>query len=46
VCPLFPNKEFTDRKTVANFDGYIGRDLGSGELCKMLGTWSAKYGKS
>lgn len=27
-----------------NFDGYIGQDLGTSELCKLLGTWHAKHG--
>ena len=29
---------------VEGFDGYIGKDLGTADLCKMLGTWHAKYG--
>jgi hypothetical protein len=27
-----------------NFDGYIGQELGTADLCRMLGTWHAKYG--
>jgi hypothetical protein len=28
----------------ANFDAYIGAELGTADLCKLLGTWHAKYG--
>ena len=27
-----------------NFDAYLGKDLSTAELCRLLGTWSAKYG--
>ncbi|MCI0699920.1 MAG: hypothetical protein L0241_02420 [Planctomycetia bacterium] len=37
--------DFALGQKVANFDGYIGQDLGTAELCKLLGTWTAKYGK-
>ncbi|MCE9564396.1 MAG: sigma-70 region 4 domain-containing protein [Planctomycetes bacterium] len=36
--------DFEAGKGVANFDGYIGQDLSTGDLCKLLGTWSAKHG--
>lgn len=36
--------DFTAGKAAANFDGYIGKDLSTPDLCKMLGTWAAKYG--
>src|SRR5262249_11791094 len=36
--------DFTAGKTVENFDGYIGKDLSTADLCKMLGTWAAKHG--
>ena len=36
--------DFTLGTKVANFDGYIGQELGTSELCKLLGTWHAKYG--
>jgi hypothetical protein len=29
---------------VEDFEGYIGKDLGTSDLCKLLGTWHAKYG--
>lgn len=27
-----------------DFDAYIGTDLGTADLCKLLGTWHARYG--
>ncbi len=36
--------DFTAGKRVEGFDGYIGKDLGTADLCKLLGTWHAKYG--
>ncbi|HEY1191493.1 MAG TPA: hypothetical protein VGE74_27910 [Gemmata sp.] len=27
-----------------DFAGYIGKDLGTADLCKLLGTWHAKHG--
>jgi hypothetical protein len=36
--------DFAAGKSVTNFDPYIGKDLSTAELCKMLGTWAAKYG--
>jgi hypothetical protein len=36
--------DFAAGKAVANFDAYIGKDLSTSELCKMLGTWAAKFG--
>jgi hypothetical protein len=27
-----------------NFDAYVGKDLSTGELCQLLGTWYAKFG--
>lgn len=29
---------------VESFEEYIGKDLGTADLCKMLGTWHAKHG--
>ena len=34
--------DFTLGTTVASFDAYIGAELGTAELCKLLGTWSAR----
>lgn len=36
--------DFEAGKTAANFDGYIGKELSTGDLCKLLGTWAAKHG--
>lgn len=36
--------DFDTGKAVESFDGYIGKDLGTADLCRMLGTWHAKYG--
>ncbi len=36
--------DFDAGKQVEGFDGYIGKDLGTADLCKLLGTWHAKYG--
>lgn len=36
--------DFDAGAKVESFDGYIGQDLGTADLCKMLGTWHAKYG--
>lgn len=36
--------DFDAGKAVENFDGYIGKDLSTSDLCKMLGTWHTKYG--
>ena len=38
--------DFALGKKEANFEGYIGKDLGTAELCKLLGTWAAKYGET
>ena len=37
-------KDFTEGKAAPNFDAYIGKELGTADLCKLLGTWAAKYG--
>jgi len=37
-------KDFEAGKTTAAFDGYIGTDLSTAELCKLLGTWIATHG--
>ena len=29
---------------VGDFETYIGKDLGTADLCKLLGTWHAKHG--
>jgi hypothetical protein len=39
-------KDFEAGKAVPNFDGYIGKELGTADLCKLLGTWTAKYGNA
>ena len=39
-------KDFEAGKAAADFGVYIGKDLGTAELCKLLGTWAAKYGGS
>ena len=36
--------DFEEGKAAETFDGYIGKDLGTADLCKLLGTWHAKYG--
>jgi hypothetical protein len=36
--------DFTLGAPVPNFDGYIGKDLSTADLCKLLGTWHAKFG--
>jgi hypothetical protein len=36
--------DFTLGAPVEDFDVYIGKDLGTADLCKLLGTWHAKYG--
>lgn len=36
--------DFTAGKAAANFEGYIGRELSTSDLCQLLGTWAAKYG--
>ena len=38
-------KDFEAGLAVPNFEGYIGKNLGTAELCKMLGTCAAKYAK-
>jgi len=37
-------QDFEAGKAVPGFDGYIGKDLSTAELCRLLGTWTAKYG--
>lgn len=36
--------DFKLGEAVEDFDGYIGKDLGTADLCKLLGTWHAKHG--
>jgi hypothetical protein len=36
--------DFEAGKKVMGFDAYIGKELSTSELCKLLGTWTAKYG--
>jgi hypothetical protein len=36
--------DFALGNPVENFDSYIGKDLSTAELCKLLGTWHAKFG--
>ncbi|VTR92232.1 Uncharacterized protein OS=Cystobacter violaceus Cb vi76 GN=Q664_03580 PE=4 SV=1 [Gemmata massiliana] len=35
--------DFALGKQVENFDGYIGTDLGTADLCKLLGTWASTF---
>ena len=35
--------DFTAGRHAPNFDAYIGKELGTAELCQLLGTWAAKY---
>jgi hypothetical protein len=37
-------KDFEAGKSVGEFTGYVGKELSTAELCKLLGTWAAKYG--
>ena len=36
--------DFARGEQAETFDAYIGTDLGTADLCKLLGTWHAKYG--
>ncbi len=36
--------DFSLGKPVENFESYIGKDLSTADLCKMLGTWHATFG--
>ncbi|QJW97555.1 hypothetical protein [Frigoriglobus tundricola] len=36
--------DFTAGGQAETFDAYIGKDLSTADLCKLLGTWHAKYG--
>jgi hypothetical protein len=36
--------DFTAGQSAENFEDYIGKDLSTADLCKMLGTWHAKHG--
>jgi hypothetical protein len=36
--------DFKSGLLVENFESYIGKDLSTAELCKLLGTWHAKHG--
>jgi len=36
--------DFTAGGQLESFDTYIGQDLSTADLCKMLGTWHAKHG--
>ena len=38
--------DFARGERAETFDAYIGAALGTADLCKMLGTWHAKYGGS
>jgi hypothetical protein len=38
--------DFEAGKAAADFDGYIGKELSTGDLCRLLGTWAVKYGTS
>ncbi len=35
--------DFEAGMRIANFDGYIGKDLGTPDLCKLLGIWTATF---
>lgn len=36
--------DYESGKAVSGFDGYIGKDLGTADLCKLHGTWSVAHG--
>ncbi|MDY3557273.1 hypothetical protein R5W24_006461 [Gemmata sp. JC717] len=36
--------DFRSGAQAAGFEEYIGKDLGTADLCKLLGTWHAKHG--
>ena len=36
--------DFAAGKGAAGFDGYLGKELSTGDLCRLLGTWAAVYG--
>jgi hypothetical protein len=36
--------DFAAGKDEPDFGRYVGRDLGTAELCKLMGTWAAEYG--
>lgn len=36
--------DFEQGRTAENFESYIGNDLSTADLCKLLGTWHAKHG--
>lgn len=36
--------DFTAGQALEDFAGYIGKDLSTADLCKMLGTWHARHG--
>jgi hypothetical protein len=36
--------DFKSGTLVESFESYIGKDLGTAELCKLLGTWHTKHG--
>lgn len=38
--------DFKSGEAVEDFEGYIGQELGTADLCKLLGTWHAKHGTS
>ncbi|HUR55955.1 MAG TPA: hypothetical protein VMZ71_17600 [Gemmataceae bacterium] len=38
--------DFAAGKAIAAFDGYIGKDLGTADLCKLHGTWSVAHGSA
>ncbi|HSQ57406.1 MAG TPA: hypothetical protein VLM40_16915 [Gemmata sp.] len=37
-------QEFKTGKLASNFDSYVGKDLSSAALCRLLGTWAGEYG--
>ncbi|MBA4067103.1 MAG: hypothetical protein C0501_26030 [Isosphaera sp.] len=36
--------DFAAGKKVTGFDGYVGKELSTGDLCRLLGTWAATHG--
>ncbi|MBY0460250.1 MAG: hypothetical protein K2V38_23285 [Gemmataceae bacterium] len=36
--------DFKLGEAVADFEGYIGQEMGTPDLCKLLGTWHSRYG--
>ena len=37
-------RDFEDGRRVAGFEGYVGKELNTRDLCRLFGTWAATYG--